>query len=127
MFGKVKTIVLPGNVTSDKRVFTIDEYKEAFGIDFRELLVLKDSQIDLNPKVFKNTEIFIECATQTGAILLAPVLPEVVNAHNPGDADAITELSFFTPNQNFGGTLRFYISKDKTFDISNLEVQIIEI
>lgn len=127
MFGKVKTIVLPGNLKSEKTKYTIDEYKEAFGIDLRELLVLKDSQINLNPKVFENAQILVEFATITGAVVLCPAFPDPESIYASGETDGVMKLMYVSPSGNYGAGLRFEIPMEETFDISNLLISIIEL
>ena len=124
MFGKVKTIVLPGNAEAEKLQFTIEEYKETYGIDLRDFLVLKEMCIRLNPKVVVNTQILVEFGTPLGATVLCPAVEDMISEYQSGEDDASTELSFVTSNGNIG--LRFKISKAKPFDISNLEVQVLE-
>lgn len=127
MFGKVKTIVLPGNDSLMKKIFTIEEYKEFSGIDLRDLLLLEDGYIDLNRNTVRNAQIMVEIATVSSAIILVPVVSEVVQYYDAGATDAITELKFLSSSGNIGGGIKFVIPKDKAFDISNLEVQVIEI
>ena len=124
MFGKVKTIVLPGNASMDKLQFTIDEYKETYDIDLRDFLVLKEGSIRLNPKAVENAQILVEFATPLGATVLCPAVEDMIAEYQSGEDDASTELSSVTPSGNIG--LRFEISKARPFDISNLEVKVIE-
>ena len=79
-FGKVKTIVLPFNLQDDNGI-SLDEYKEKYGIDIRDLFVLNSNGL-FDKRDFKDTAFYVECSSfarlddnaGTGVKVIVPVL-----------------------------------------------------
>lgn len=119
-FGKVKTIVLPipefGN-------FTINQYKEKYGIDLRDILKVEGSEIIVK------TNAFILLFDAVGTIWSRYLFPNDFSSvsYEEGSADAELVWIYKDSNGDVSIGIQFFIDKNDPCDIENLKLYRVEL
>ena len=124
-FGKVKTIVLP----CPDEPMSIEEYKNAYGIDLRGMIVLKDNNIEFKNDILESSLILLRQSRAVGDITpLVPVMG-VYSAYTyesgvtPADTKLLTR---YNNEENGYYGIQLKINEDVEFKLDNLLIQTME-
>ena len=103
---------------------TLTEYKDKYGIDLSNYIVLNEGYISLEFPLY--TKVFlVSYAKNTSISNVAFPNKEGEQQYVSGSFDGILEL--YVTNDEYGYGLHLEISQDDEFDINNLKVQSYEI
>ena len=121
-FGKVKTVVLP--LTDE--ALTINEYKEKYGIDLKQFIVLDDGGfITLDNNFLDSTLILIRQSKSSGATTpLVPCQKVVTEAAYIADNQQATTLlasCYNEAEEGFYG-LALFIEPSAEFSVDNIRI-----
>lgn len=122
-FGVVKTLVLPIPETE----ISVDEYKERFGIDLKEYLILQDGLIGFD---FKNCIVYLsDYKNYVGGIVsgytqnfVFPIACIKYQAWESGSNDGYLQLGSYDSTQLVVDGLHLFIERDKDFEIDNIKI-----
>lgn len=122
IFGKVKNIVLPCD-TSDP--LTLDQYKEKYGIDLKEFLVVENNVIKFKAD---NSVIYIQTRNEQGAqavygtSFLCPVTSSLITAYESGQSSAKLMLGVYNNDEQDYCGIGLTIDKDDEYTLDNVKV-----
>ena len=120
----MKTIVLPVPKSGS---YSVEEYKDEFGIDLTKYIIFEDSEIHLSFP--NNSLILLDCSrTDTGSMIpgiklgLIPFVDSSCNAQDPGRTDAGTIIGIYNSADGTLVGLGFIVDKDADLTIENVKI-----
>ena len=115
-FGKVKTIVLPIDAIDGE--MTIEQYKEKYGIDLKDLIYLDE----LNKTILlKNKDNLLILVNDMSSNSYLPIFcPPSISVQAWEEGNSNGNISFLDNSNDFGVIIE--ISQDDNFKIENVKV-----